>query len=59
MKDFRPLYGQISEITAEIITLSGHSCSKHRQPNKLINDKLINCCSYGIFKYIAKFAAKT
>ena len=30
----------------------GPSCSEHRKLNNLINDKHVNCCSQGIFKYI-------
>ena len=32
--------------------------SKHHQLNELVNDKLVICCSLGIFKYVDIFVAK-
>ena len=37
---------------------SGPSCSKHRLLNELVNDKLVNCCNYGIFRYIDSLLQK-
>ena len=34
------------------------SWSKYHSLNELVNDKLVNCCSYGIFKYTDIFATK-
>ena len=36
----------------------GPSYSKHHQLNELVNDKLVICCSLGIFKYVDIFVAK-
>ena len=42
----------------QIRKISRPSCSKHCKLNKLVNEKLVNCCSDGIYKYIDIFAAK-
>ena len=48
----------LSEGIFSLIKKKGPSCSKHHWLNKLVNDKLVNYCSYGIFKYTDIFAAK-
>ena len=37
---------------------TGPSCSKNCYLSKLVNDKLVNSCSQGIFKYIDIFFCK-
>ena len=45
-----PHYTCISDISP------GPSCSKHCLIKDFVNDKLVNCCSLDIFKYIDIFA---